>query len=81
MKDRRSVHLYHGFDRRTHSEWTLFGLAGDIGARLTSETSTEARKRILTCHCSFPRLCSRLVRYQGGKSSRAEEKEFWDGRY
>jgi len=42
MEDRPSVHLYHGFDRRTHSEWALFGLAGDIGARFTSEASTEA---------------------------------------
>jgi hypothetical protein len=42
MKDRPSVHLYHGFDRRAHSEWTLVGLAGDICARLTSETDTEA---------------------------------------
>jgi len=42
MEDRPPVHLYHGFERRTHSEWTLFGLAGDKGARLTSETDTEA---------------------------------------
>lgn len=42
MKDCPPVHLYHGFDRRTHSEWTLFGLAGDIGARLASETSADA---------------------------------------
>jgi hypothetical protein len=25
---------------------------------------------VLTCHCSFPQLCSRLVRYRDGKSSR-----------
>jgi hypothetical protein len=42
MEDRPSVHLYHGFDRCTHSEWTLFGLTCDIGARLTSEAVTEA---------------------------------------
>ena len=42
IENRPPVHLDHGFDRRTHSEWTLFGLAGDIGARLTSDTDTEA---------------------------------------
>jgi hypothetical protein len=42
MEDRPSVHLYHGFDRRAHSEWTFFGLVGDIGARLTFETDAEA---------------------------------------
>jgi hypothetical protein len=42
MEDRPSVHLDHGFGWRTHSEWTLFGLAGDIGAGLTAKASTEA---------------------------------------
>jgi hypothetical protein len=42
MKDCPSVNLYHGFDRRTYSEWILFGLAGDIGARLTSDRSPDA---------------------------------------
>jgi len=42
MKDRPSVHLCHGFDRCIHSEWILFGMAGDIGARMTSETLTDA---------------------------------------
>jgi hypothetical protein len=42
MKDRPSLHLCHGFDRRIQSEWTLFSMAGDIGARMTSEAFTNA---------------------------------------
>ena len=42
MKNRPSVNLHHGFDRRTHSEWTLIGLARDIGARVTSDRSPDA---------------------------------------
>ena len=44
MKDRPSVYLCHEFDRRIHSEWILFGMAGDIGGRMTSETLTDAVK-------------------------------------
>jgi hypothetical protein len=42
MKDRPPVHLCHEFDRRIRSEWILFGMTGDIGARMTSETLSDA---------------------------------------
>ena len=42
MKDRPPVHLCHHFDRHVRSEWILFGMTGYIGARMTSETLTDA---------------------------------------
>jgi hypothetical protein len=42
MKNRPSVDLYHAIDRPIHFEWTLFRLAGDISAGLTSDRSDDA---------------------------------------
>ena len=42
MKNRPAVNLCDGFPRSAHSERTLFGVAGDIGKRVTSDGSHDA---------------------------------------
>jgi hypothetical protein len=42
MKNRPSANLYHGFDRCGHWERTLFGLARDVGAGMSSVPIRDA---------------------------------------